>query len=284
MSPTLADVHMLTGLNIIGHINPFSLLVKPTAKLDSTKTRGWFQYIINHKADGKSVFDREHMAFLNMWLDKYVFCGQAYSPTSNYLTLVEKIAGNSEIPLGKILLGALYNLLNKVSQHLMENETVPTITGPWWVLQLWFNSHLHKLVTPELINLSFSSLEYPEEQEEHLPKSQKFRRCMSFGEATSVITIDASITDFFKLFYKDFPEATLEWFVYSDILEFELPASFRFQNIYSYAEEFKILSHLVRPSLLPTEIRHGREKPLTSYEFYCPSIVSRQMGFDQLPC
>jgi len=40
---------------------------------------------------------------------------------------------------------------------------------------------------------------------------------------------------------------------------------------------------LVRPSLLPVEIRHSREKPPTSYEFFCPSIVARQMGFGQLP-
>jgi hypothetical protein len=135
-----------------------------------------------------------------MWLDKYIFCGQACSPTSNYLTLAKKIPGNSEIPLGKILLGALYNLLNKVSQHLMHNEVVPTITDPWWLLQLWLNCHLHKLVAPKLINLSFPSLEYSEEQEEHLPRSQKFRRCMSYGEAASAITFDASITNFFKLF------------------------------------------------------------------------------------
>jgi hypothetical protein len=115
MSPTLANVHMLTGLNIAEHINPFSLLVKPTARLDSTKTGGWSQYIINHKADSRSVSDREHTTFLNMWLDRYVFYGQTCSPTSNYLTVAEKIVGNSEIPLGKILLGALYNLLNKVS-------------------------------------------------------------------------------------------------------------------------------------------------------------------------
>jgi hypothetical protein len=83
-------------------------------------------------------------------------------------------------------------------------------------------------VTPELINLSFPSLEYPEEYEEHLPRSQKIRRCMSFGEAASAITIYISITDFFKLFRKDFPEATLEWFVYPDIPEFDLPTSFRF--------------------------------------------------------
>jgi hypothetical protein len=102
---------------------------------------------------------------------------------------------------------------------------------------------------------------------------------MSFGEAASTITIDRSITDFFKLFYRNSLEAALEWFVYSDILEFELPASFRLQTIYSDPEELKILSHLVGPSFLPVEIRHGREKPPTSYEFFCPSIVARQMGF-----
>jgi len=47
---------------------------------------------------------------------------------------------------------------------------------------------------------------------------------MSFGEAASAITIDILIADFFKLFYKNSPEAALEWFVYSDILEFEFPA------------------------------------------------------------
>jgi hypothetical protein len=75
MSPTLVDAHMLTGLNIAGHINPFSLLVKTSIKLDGIRTRGWSQYIINHKSDNRSVFDREHIAFQNMWLDRYVFCG-----------------------------------------------------------------------------------------------------------------------------------------------------------------------------------------------------------------
>jgi len=99
--------------------------------------------------------DKEHTTFLNMWLDRYVFCGHACSPTSNYLSLAEKVLGNSKISLGKILLGALYNLLNRVSQHLMQNDTVPTITGPWWLLHLWLNLYLHNLAAPELNNLSF---------------------------------------------------------------------------------------------------------------------------------
>jgi len=40
MSPTLADVHMLIGLNIIGQINPFSLLIKSSYKLESVRTGG----------------------------------------------------------------------------------------------------------------------------------------------------------------------------------------------------------------------------------------------------
>jgi hypothetical protein len=63
MSSTLADVHMLTGLNIAGHINPFGLLVKPSVELDNIRTRGSSQYIINHKSDNRSVCDREHTTF-----------------------------------------------------------------------------------------------------------------------------------------------------------------------------------------------------------------------------
>ena len=180
MSPTLADVHMLTGLNIGGQINPFSLLVKPSGKLESMRTGGWSNYITTFKTDKKTVTNKEHTTFLNMWLDIYVFCGQVYAPTSNYHALAEKIAVNSEILLGKFVLGALYNLMNRVSQHLMKSEVVSTITSPWWLLQVWLNLHLHKLVTPELINLSFPSLEYSEEQEEQLPRNQKFHCCMSF--------------------------------------------------------------------------------------------------------
>jgi hypothetical protein len=65
----------------------------------------------------------------------------------------------------------LYNLLNRVSQYLMNSEVVQTIIGPWWLLQLWINLHLHKLVISDLVNLSFPSLEYLEEQEEQLPRN-----------------------------------------------------------------------------------------------------------------
>jgi hypothetical protein len=129
---------------------------------------------------------------------------------NNYLALSENIPVNSEIPFDKLLIGALCNLWNRVSQHLMKSEVVPTITGPWRLLQLWLELHLQKLVGPELINLSFPSLEYSEEQEEQPSKSQKFCRCTSFSKAALAITINGSTTYFFKLFYRNYPEGVLD--------------------------------------------------------------------------
>jgi hypothetical protein len=75
----------------------------------------------------------------------------------------------------------------------------------------------------------------------------------------------------------------LEWFVYSDIPEFELPYSFRFESEYIDAESLKILNCLIKPCLLPIEVRHGREKLPISFEYYNPSIAARQFGLGQLP-
>jgi len=59
MSPTLADVHMLTGLNIAGQVNAFSLLIKPTCKLESLRTGGYCHYISTFKTDKKDITDIE---------------------------------------------------------------------------------------------------------------------------------------------------------------------------------------------------------------------------------
>lgn len=138
-------------------------------------------------------------------------------------------------------------------------------------------------MSQDLRSLRFPSLTYLEEQEEHLTANNKTRRCISFGEAASAISISGSISYFFKLFFKGFPEEILEWFVYPDIPEFEQPTSFRFESDYTGAEALKVLNYMIRPCLLPTESRRGREKPPISYEFYNPSVAARQMGFGQLP-
>lgn len=131
--------------------------------------------------------------------------------------------------------------------------------------------------------MSFLSLNYLEAQEKNLNQEDKFCQCQSFGEAASVILINWSAGQFFKGFYKGLLDEVLTWFIYPEVAEFELMISFRFEIACSNELSTAIFQRIVKPELLPIEFRHGREKPPTSYEFYNPSIVARQLGFGQLP-
>jgi acyl CoA:acetate/3-ketoacid CoA transferase len=48
-----------------------------------------------------------------MRLEKIVFCGKFFGPTSNYQVVDERLAIRSSFPLSKYLLGAMYNLLHQ---------------------------------------------------------------------------------------------------------------------------------------------------------------------------
>lgn len=81
MSPTLLDVVMLTHLPVIPPFNPSSLSV-PTHKLQTKHIDGWTGYIQEHCKTGP-VGQREHIVFLNLWLERFVFCRSTLGPTSN---------------------------------------------------------------------------------------------------------------------------------------------------------------------------------------------------------
>ena len=119
--------------------------------------------------------------------------------------------------------------MHQVSSKLMINEPIGTISGPWWLLQLWMNLHMQKVAVNDLRTLSFPSLNYSEAQEKNLDEEDKFHRYQSFGEAASAISINWRTGQFFRGFYKGLLDEVLTWFVYLKIAEFELPISFRFE-------------------------------------------------------
>jgi hypothetical protein len=106
----------------------------------------------------------EHVAFLNMWLEKFVFYGSIYGPTTNMQTKVERIAIGETIPLGKHLLGAIYQVLHQVSARLATNQSLRNIGAPWWFIQLLLNMSTHKAIGKEIINFDFPA-DYREEQD-----------------------------------------------------------------------------------------------------------------------
>ena len=110
MTITLADIFMLIGLRITGPLQPFNLLNKPSHKLGNLKG-GWTGYMAIHKKPS-TISEKEHAAFLSMWLEKHVFFESSCAPTSNNLYLAECLVNGVDIPLEKYLLGSFYHLMD----------------------------------------------------------------------------------------------------------------------------------------------------------------------------
>jgi len=162
--PTLLDVMMLTGLNIHARDRPFLLLEKTTFKIETKSIGGWKGYISKNMKTG-SVSAREHTVFLNMWLEKFIFCGKAVGPTNNNHKLAEALADGNLVPLGKHLFGAVYHFLYQVSVRLRNDQPITNLGGPWWFIQLWLHMYMHKTMVVDLSEMKFPSEEFSEEED-----------------------------------------------------------------------------------------------------------------------
>jgi hypothetical protein len=81
MSPTPADVYMITGLDITGSVLPWDF--RCSCRQTGVKPgNGYKQYILSHMKDNP-FGEVEYRAFLNMWLCRFVFCGKA-TPESHH--------------------------------------------------------------------------------------------------------------------------------------------------------------------------------------------------------
>ena len=90
--------------------------------IETKSIGGWKGYIGKNMKTG-SVSDREHTAFLNMWLEKFIFCGKTVGPTNSNLKLAETLPTGNPVPLGKYLLGSVYHLLHQLSSRLRKEPT-----------------------------------------------------------------------------------------------------------------------------------------------------------------
>lgn len=279
MMPTLADVVMLTGLNISASHSTSGLLGKLLHRLEMKGVSGWKGYIAHHSKTGQ-ISNREHTTFLTMWLEKFIFCGKIVGPTSNMQFIAESLATGNLIPLGKHLLGSVYFLLHQVSVKLSANQPIGNLGRPLWFINLWLNLYLHKVLGKDLDAMSF-----PGDHTEEEPT--KTRRCMSLGEAASAFTcnkfVPSEAAHFFRCFYNGFTSDKIVWYPYlGSRNKYELPTKFHFESIDGDADSMTILGKSTTPGILPVDFYVGRNHQPT-YELYYPSVAARQLGFGQLP-
>ena len=139
--------------------------------------------------------------------------------------MAEHLAVGKDISLGKYLLGAAYHLMHQVAAQLLKNEPVHTISGPWWLIQLWLNLYMHKIARPDLRNLSFPSSNF---DEEYKGEGGRTRQCMSYGEAASAIIINVDVGHLFKKLYKGLDADVLTWLPYVEDENSEQSFLFKF--------------------------------------------------------
>jgi len=126
---------MLTGLEIATADDSHLFDSKPKHKVETCSIGDWSGYVQKYRKTGP-VGQREHAIFLNMWLDKFVFCSPSVGPTSVYLSAAEKLASSGRFPLGRYLLGSVYHLLHQVAEKLLLGQPIGNLGGPWWFINM----------------------------------------------------------------------------------------------------------------------------------------------------
>nr|BAD30580.1 aminotransferase-like protein [Oryza sativa Japonica Group]BAD31383.1 aminotransferase-like protein [Oryza sativa Japonica Group] len=284
MTPTLLDSIMITGLDVTSSANLSSLDTQLTHEFKTRSIGGWTSYVAKNMGTGP-VSPREHAAFLMMWLEKFLFCGPSCGPTANWQRVAENLVEKKHFPLGKYLLGYLYQTLNTAINKIASGELFGT-GGPWWLLRIWLNLHTRMVVNrPPLVDARSPRFEPIIDDD---GETSTTRRCMSFGEAASVsITSRLSAKPFgewFNNFYDGFPKNSRIWFAYEGHGIFELLGDFRFDEINSkkYDKSREVFSAAISPCIIPVGIHQGKNIQMT-YEFYHPTSAARQFGMGQLP-
>ena len=184
-SPTLVDILMLTGLDISTADDGGIFNQKSEYKVETRNISGWSGYIQKYRQT-RSIGHREHAIFLNMWLDKFIFCGRSVGPTSIYLSAAERLANGNRFPLGRYLLGSVYYLLHQVAEKLLLSEPIGNLGGPWWFINMRLNAHMHKC-----LQWDFFTQQFPwdiAEDHELAEDESATRSPLNYGEAIIVFS------------------------------------------------------------------------------------------------
>ena len=185
-SPTLADVLMLTGLDISTTDDGGIFNRKSEYKVETRNIGGWSGYIQKYRQTG-SVGLREQAIFLNMWLDKFIFCGRSVGPTSVYLSTAERFANGHRFPLGRYLLSSAYHLLHQVAEKLLLREPIGNLESPWWFINMWLNAHMHKC-----LQWDFFAQQFPRDiaEDYELAEDESATRSpLDYGKAIIVLLV-----------------------------------------------------------------------------------------------
>jgi hypothetical protein len=260
MTPTLLDVVMITGLNISSSCPSAYRLSEVPFKLSSrTECRNWGAYLNQHLKTKGPMTEKEHTAFLNLWLKHFLFCGPSLAPTKNYLPLAYELAKGNTVGVGKLFFGEVYRYLHLISLSLLTQKKLRT-GGPWWFIQLWAHLYFQDFI-PDFPALADNS--FPDQSGRQI-------RCTSFGQALYSFPGSklnpSQASSWFRIFYRGLNNPT--FLPYTDSEIFENPITFRLADFADDDGTRNLYSIMIRPCLIPVGMSTSNRIIKLGYEFY----------------
>ncbi|RYR53670.1 hypothetical protein Ahy_A06g028879 [Arachis hypogaea] len=144
---SLLDVDAITGLPI----SPpdFTSDMQPRQQYNISPTTSSSDFIAHHMgAEGSTITDDEHVAFLFYWLNAIVFCSRSVQMSKLFLPLASLLHEGNNLNLAKIFLEHIFKELGQFVNYLRNNYLLST-GGPLWLLQFWLNAIFEKhMITP----------------------------------------------------------------------------------------------------------------------------------------
>jgi len=204
---------------------------------------------------------------------------RSVGPTSVYLSAAERLADGGRFPLGRYLLGSVYHLLHQVTEKLLLGEPIGNLGGPWWFINMWLNVHMHKH-----LRFDFFAQQFPRdiaEDYELTDDESATRSPLNYGEAVIVLPGTSSnenqIGRFFQTLYDDLSKDQRAWMPYEDP-ETRFPLTFHpFDNALN--KDNDLMMAIITPRAILVNNFGSRKNINTTYEFYNPSALARQLAF-----
>ena len=168
------------------------------------------------------VTKKEHTAFLNLWLEHFIFCGPSLALTKNYLPLAYHLAHGNRTGLDKLFFGETYRCLHLMTTNLLNQRNLRS-GGPWWFIQLWAQLYFQHQI-PNFQSLTKNS--FPDENGNPI-------RCTSYGQA--LFSLPGSklnptdVAKWFRFFYKGLENPL--YFPFTKSEAFENPTTFRLDSL-----------------------------------------------------
>src|ERR1051325_5586812 len=148
ITPTLLDGAALTGVKptgiVFNHTDHETISIK--FDVGESKHPTYNNFIQHHHCDSEEVSDEEHVAFLTLWLSRFVFYSRSMQIAKKFAHLAATLHRSENVALGQLMLASLYSSMTDVVGQIKSfgpknpKKKSVMVHGPFWLLQLWLNA------------------------------------------------------------------------------------------------------------------------------------------------